>query len=249
MHKKLLLEIARCSQAQSCINNTLIDHPCSKIVHVQNSSSFDDYQVPEPWCGNIIDAPILFISSNPAISSKDIFPTGKWMDDDITDFFENRFGGGKQEWTRNGTKALDKNGTYMKATSFWASVRQRAIELLKREVNPGLDYALTEVVHCKSKQEIGVTEATEFCVNRYFNQILSLSGALVIVVLGKHARTAVQNKYKIANNLTMVGPIEFNGRKRIITFLPHPNARGSNTFAKCVPAAELEAMQIFLEEG
>jgi hypothetical protein len=38
-------------------------------------------------------------------------------------------------------------------------VRQRAIELLQRDVRPGVDYALTEIVHCKSKSENGVAEA------------------------------------------------------------------------------------------
>ncbi|WP_196524075.1 hypothetical protein [Nostoc commune] len=35
-------------------------------------------------------------------------------------------------------------------------VRQRAIELLERDVIPGIDYAITEIVHCKSENEIGL---------------------------------------------------------------------------------------------
>ncbi|MCF3607522.1 hypothetical protein L2E81_13290 [Planktothrix agardhii 1033] len=62
---------------------------------------------------------------------------------------------------------MQTDGTYSRVTQFWAAVRKRAIELLQRDVIPGFDYALTEIVHCKSHHEIGVEQAQEQCVQAY----------------------------------------------------------------------------------
>ena len=43
----------------------------------------------------------------------------------------------------------------------------------------GLDYALTEVVRCKSRQERGVPEALGTCSSRYLARTLELSAARV----------------------------------------------------------------------
>jgi hypothetical protein len=57
------------------------------------------------------------------------------------------------------------------AVRFWSAVKQRAKELLPEEsVRPGLDYALTEVVRCKSREEVGVAEAAAVCSNRYLRE-------------------------------------------------------------------------------
>lgn len=246
MRNKLLLEIARCSLVQHCIDRPTHDHPCFTIVHSQGSGSVDHHQVPEPWSGHIDHAPILFVASNPSISDQDVFPTGQWSDEDITDFFNNRFGGGKQQWIRDGTKGLGKDGVHLRATHFWAGVKQRAIELLERDVEPGVDYALTEIVHCKSKSEIGMREAQDFCVSRYLGRILSMSDASIIVVLGKPAREALETELGIPKDRTMHGPAGLWGRERIVTFLPHPNAHQPRTFVKCVPENELRTMRVFL---
>ena len=55
------------------------------------------------------------------------------------------------------------------------------------KARPGEDFALSEVVHCKSKKEEGVASALSTCSGRYLNELLSCSGALVIVLVGKKA--------------------------------------------------------------
>ncbi len=248
MRNKLLIEIARCPVVQHCIDKPTSDHPCFTIVHSQGSVSVDDHQVPEPWSGHINRAPILFVSSNPSISNKDIFPTGQWSDEDIVDFFNNRFGGGMQQWIRDGTKAIGEDSVHLHATKFWAGVKQRAIELLEQDIEPGIDYALTEIVHCKSEYEIGVRKA-HFCVSRYLSRALSMSGASIVVVLGKRAREALKTEFGIPTDGTMHGPARVWGRERIITFLPHPNARRHRTFVKCVPENELRTIRAFLRRN
>lgn len=245
---ELLLEIARCPVARHCLNNPTLNHSCASIVRVQQADSFDEQQVPEPWSGHLDRAPLLFLSSNPSLSTEDIFPTATWSDEQMIDYFENRFGGGRQAWIKDGTKALKLDGTYLRATKFWAAVRQRAIELFQREVQPGIDYALTEIVHCKSKAEYGVSEAQDQCVERYLARVLTLSTAAIVVVLGKEAKQAISTNFGVPNNATMYGPVALCGRERILTFLPHTNARENRTFAKSLPEQEVHTMREFLRQ-
>ena len=167
----LLLEIARCPEAAHCFTHPTADHPCQKIIQVQGAGSLAELQVPEPWSGELEHALILFLSSNPSISTAEVYPRWKWPDEEIADFFGGRFGGGRRQWIKDGTKSLRPDGSYGKATAFWAAVRQRAMELWQGDVRPGVDYALTEIVHCKSKSEIGVAEARKRCVPRYLRRV------------------------------------------------------------------------------
>jgi hypothetical protein len=62
----LLMDIAYCKNVVKCIEARDGSHDCSKIVSKQVSPdsglfSPEDFQLPEPWSGNIEEAPILFI--------------------------------------------------------------------------------------------------------------------------------------------------------------------------------------------
>jgi hypothetical protein len=93
-------------------------------------------------------------------------------------------------------------------------------------VRPGIDFALTEIVHCKSRQEIGVREASEFCAERFLSRVLSLSVAPVFVVYGAHARIALERMFPQAGErLTEdLWRIMIGCRERLIVFLPAPAA-------------------------
>lgn len=245
--EKLLIEITRCPEFQGLINSSESDHPCFKIVNSQCPEAIDNYQVPEPWSGHIESAPILFVASNPSISDHDIFPTCQWSDDDIVDFFIRRYGGGKKKWITDGTKALGKYGYHLRATNFWAAIKQRAIELKNStDIKPGIHYAVTEIVHCKSKSEIGMREAQDTCVEHYLNRIMKLSVASIIVVLGTAAQETLRKKLNISDGITLHGPTDLYGRDRIVTFLPHPNARTHRSFANVLMKNDLQTMRAFL---
>ncbi|NJN85691.1 MAG: hypothetical protein HC881_04445 [Leptolyngbyaceae cyanobacterium SL_7_1] len=246
MSKDFLYEIVHCSHAKVCREDSTITNPCREIVDYQTSIGLDAFQAPEPWSGNIEYAPILFLSSNPSISSNEIYPTWDWSSEEIYDYFNYRFGGGNKDWSINGTKPLLINNKYGRSVQFWAAVRQRAIELFQRDVFPGTDYALTEIVHCKSRNEIGVEQAQYQCVEAYLLKILELAGAKVIVVLGARAKQAVQDKFNISSEVTVSEPINIGGHEKLFTFLPHPNARGYRSFAKCLQNGELEMLRCFL---
>ncbi len=66
-------------------------------------------------------------------------------------------------------------------------IRARAVELLGPGAEPFRDYAMTEVVHCKSKNEVGVKKAAATCADRYLDRVVALSPAEVVVIVGSHA--------------------------------------------------------------
>jgi hypothetical protein len=43
------------------------DQRCRDVILTQDVPSLEKFQVPEPWCGDLESAPILFVSSNPSI--------------------------------------------------------------------------------------------------------------------------------------------------------------------------------------
>jgi hypothetical protein len=92
---------------------------------------------------------------------------------------------------------------------FWAAAPSRAAELLEKEralITPGLDFALTEVVPCKSRNGVGVKEAQEFRSERYFDQTLSVSAAKVLVGFGQSAKDIVVNQLSRSMRPLSVSP-------------------------------------------
>ena len=91
------------------------------------------------------------------------------------------------------------------------------------KIEPGVDFALTEVVHCKSLMGSGVLEAREFCSKRYLERVLSVSAAKVLVVCGEKARAVVVSRFGPTPDLSI---LSIGGRPRIVTFLAAPAAFG-----------------------
>lgn len=242
----LLLAIARCPGFEMCLHSPHPDLPCSKIVLSQPFTEVDQYQLPEPWSGHLKRAPILFLGSNPAIGRTEKYPRWDWPNDRIADFYANRFGGGGRPWTRQG-RCLLQDGTHKRQwVRYWAAIRKRAGELLGRPAEPGLDYATSEVVHCKSLKEQGVREALEECTGRYLRPLLHLAAAKVVVCLGAVAAAAIRREFKVDGDDGLHGPVRVGDIERYFAFLPHPNARESRTFSKCLPEEQLLGLREWL---
>jgi hypothetical protein len=250
-----LLAIARCPVMAECLDRVTSTAPCTAIARFQ-WDTIDPvtriarwrqaHQLPEPWVGHIAKAPILFVSSNPSIRGE-ITPEGlaaptrdgiTWhtTDEQIVDRFENAF----DKYMVDGVRSIGAK----RATRYWSSIKRRAQELIPdRPVRPGHDYALTEIVRCKSRSEVGVAEAARTCTERYLRSTLELSGSRVIVGIGAHSRRAFTSQLGLSSTdgvqRTQIGPT-----MRHIVLLPHPNARGgSKSLAGNLDASDLALLQ------
>lgn len=233
--KDLIQEIALCKEFGKAINGD--PTPCCAVVNSQQKLYDEllhkplesgDYQLPEPWCGNIENAKILFISSNPTIAKKantaenEPYPTirnkkinymGK-HNIDLPEFFTDRF------------NYIPHRSRYLAAICKWSGwillnkksdEKPSASELEKIKES----IALTEIVHCKSQSQIGVTDkCIGKCTELYLERVLEEYKGNYIVVVGSKARDYFQkngNGKKLADKLKNIG-------KRII-YTEAPNAR------------------------
>ncbi len=141
--RALLLRIARCPMIAEALRGA---HLCSEIVAAQQVAEADR-QVPEGWAGNLRDARVVFVSSNPSISHPgpgqsadqvEPFPTASSRDDEIVEFIGRRFDQTvlPKPWVRD-DRSLLRNGTYWhRPTRFWVAIRARARELVMKSGGP-----------------------------------------------------------------------------------------------------------------
>ena len=159
-------------------------------------------------------------------------------DDEIAEYFPNWFGGGRKVWIKEGRYTLLNDGRYSGAVRFLAAIRRRAAELLDRPAEsavPGTDYALPEVVRCKSRSEIGVRSAASECSSRYLHRTLEASGARVMVSIGAFAATAIRDLLGTKTSDAFVEQTNIGSRTRHVAFLPHPDYWGPTTFQQVMP--------------
>ena len=250
----LLQEIAHCPVIADWFANPdrRTANPCRGIIAYQTAAALPEYQLPEPWRGDLEHAPLLFVSSNPSIgpTRPDQYPRWDWPNEAIAAHFVNSFG----KAIVDGAYINRGDGRRGRYVAFLGGVLSLARELLEPNVRPGIDYALTEVVHCKSRQEIGVNGpngALIPCTRRYLRRVLSVSGACVVVVLGRAARLGVVEELTelglpqgiMPEVGSIWGPIEVEGQARTVAFLPHPNAHQHRSFAKCMAPADLKTLK------
>jgi hypothetical protein len=167
---RVLLEVVNCPVANP-ENHVGTSRPCSRIVLAQEAKVRADFQLPEPWRGDIQHAPLLFVSSNPGFSPDGDPPRWGDSESDIIEYygvqgFPTTFPYGR---TRNGDRRP-------RPVRFWEQIAQVATELYRRDdgwkPSPGVDFALTEVVHCKAKNQVGVKKAVKYCHGRHLTPSL-----------------------------------------------------------------------------
>ena len=240
--ESLALEVARCPLIPIALGNAA--HPCHDVVSVQSAAEAQR-QVPEAWAGGISTAKVLFLSSNPSISepfpgespeSAEAYPVVSHTDAQIIDFITRRF----DPTVTPRPYVLDdhhlqRDGQYRKSTTkFWSSIRKRAEELLGPGAEPHRDYAMTEIVHCKSKAEIGVKKAAATCGERYLDRIVHLSPAGVVVVVGSAAHGHLAEPWQLPAPPYAVWRA-VGEKDRLVVHLPHPNAFAPKTFKGIYP--------------
>ena len=245
----LLQNIVHCENVHLSLSNPHIKHPCAHNLNVYGCVSNEDFSVPEPWSGDIENAIILFICASPIHNQNEVYPKYSWSDYIISDFFNNRFGGGLRQWVRNHLHPLLEDGNHTKEWSrYWAEVRKRTKELLlKKDIIGGKDYAIYPLVHCKIEEKHMNQEIITECINKFFLQMLNISNAKIVVCLGKDTGAMVRNILQIPHDINPYGPHEIGKCKRYILCAQHPYARRvPHSLKKLLSPQALEEMHSFL---
>jgi uracil-DNA glycosylase len=214
------------------------DRTCATIVRSQHVSD-DDFQLPEPWRGQIDKARILFLGSNPSIGD-DRYALQTSIRAQVWESQQLAFGGGSRPYIIDGIRTTKPNGSPDRVVRYWSSIRARARELIPAAV-PGEDYAISEIVHCKSRGEDGVAKAAQTCYGMHMAAVFSVAAAKIIIALGKIAK-----EHLLGHDPVPPAPLllELGGQQRTLLFLPHPNARGvKKALAAYYACADLAAVK------
>lgn len=212
--------IAHCPNVGRCLNGDTT-HPCSTIILSQHTSKAA-FQLPEPWRGQIDKARLLFVGSNPSIGD-DRYALGSSPEQTVWESQHLAFGGGSRAYVLDGVRKTKADGSPDEVVRYWSSIRARAHELMPNAV-PGEDYAITEVVHCKSEHETGVRQAVLTCYDLHMQNVFAVAPAEIVVFLGKVAREALLGES--ADLPRTVVEMNLGGKTRCVFFLPHPNEHG-----------------------
>ncbi len=145
---------------------------------------------------------------------------------------------------------MRRDGTYAKPNAYWSEMLNRSSELFGRPVNPGEDYALTEIVHCKSRAMIRVGRATvEECVARYLDRVLKVSAARVIASVGKKAGRVLRSILGRDGEASTIVPCTIAGRERVVLFLAAPGSSKLRKIDLVLSEPEIEMVRSMLQHG
>jgi hypothetical protein len=123
------------------------------------------------------------------------------------------------------SRSLLRNGSYAKPTKFWSDIQRRAEELLE-DAHPARNYVMTEVVHCKSQKNAGTAAAAGKCAAEYLKDIMQLTAAPIVVVVGEIAKGIIRAWFPDLPRPPEIHPrAELGGRERTFLFIGQP---GSN---------------------
>jgi len=200
--QKLALAISSCDEVCNAFKEK--SHPCHKVSTWQLEKIGKVAKVegsimhrPEAWTGDLEKAKIVVLASNPSFDKKELFPDWSidWSEENIIDFAVNRFGSKKRKYgatdgpaLKDADKTIGKDGALSKKrVKYWKHIRNLIATILEKEENETsavTDYVMTELVHCKSEKEAGVPRALDKCAEKWFEQIMAISPARLILILG-----------------------------------------------------------------
>ena len=197
--KELLLEIANCP-----IRNSFVECETIKRVQLNNLT----FQCAEAWNGDIASAEVLFISSNPSFDKDETeklnnpYPNiQKAKEEEFIDFFKNRFS--NTEW-KDYPKFWKR---IAKFTTFITEYKNKDKKVFFKE-----SVATTEIVHCKSTNEIGVKESCDICFDLWLKKILVKFTGKYIILVGNFACERVSAINEIAKGKIIITTQHTNSR-------------------------------------
>ena len=236
--RALLEEIAHCPIVVSCKSGH--EHPCGRVVDLQRDASLSKHQVPEPWSGHLDEALILFVGTGPAMARGEDYAV--WSDpaDEVADYFDGRFGDGPRQILDGVYPPIPGRHSATPLQS-WVELKARAAELVEDPV-PGVDYAVTYAVHCRTQGELGLRPAMTVCPDRYLRRVVAAARrAVVLIAVGPHAGAAVREVLGVAvsDDVRHAGPVHVEGLDRHVVYLDHFGGYGSaKEVATAVTAAD-----------
>jgi len=110
-------------------------HPCHNIVNYQKSQlpglTLEKFQIPEPWNGAVLDAPIIFVGINPSYTKDELHPDSTWPEEEKYIFFAKRF---DSKYTDKNMgprlQSSDNAPKYRKASKYWINLRSLSGQML-----------------------------------------------------------------------------------------------------------------------
>lgn len=219
--KQLMKDIVMCEELDD------LKSECNEITALQREEN--EWQVPEPWNGDISKAPVLFLCLNPSINKKELYPlrnSDEWTEDRIIDFFTNRFSNNNGEWVKNGVRPKKKNGEYVEPKKWvrnWVFIKSWYCQLTaksKQDVKIGEEYMISDIVHCKSLKGKGVDDTTlKKCSELYLKRLLLVSKAKIIIILGSKAKESIEEELFKGQKQLMFTLVPLYIEKRLFHFL------------------------------
>jgi len=249
---QLATDILQCPLVDAALRKEEAGVPCREVVTFQ--SRVRRYP-PEPWSGHIDEAKILFLASNPGSNAGEIEPAEHELTADSSvdawlPIFDNAFDQGQTPGIVDGVRMVDYSGQPRgRPVLYWVWAKDRAAEILGPGVDPGRDYALTEVVHCGSRSEHGVAEALPVCVHRYLGRVLRASPARILVCVGYFAQHAVTAHLDCELPSSLVGPVDLCGSPRYVVSIAHPSRFRRPTLDKTIGEQGLTRLVQWLADG
>jgi hypothetical protein len=217
--RQLAWDISSCAEVHKAEKDNA--HPCHGVVDwqvrewqaIDNSLSLEDIsrqklQRPEAWTGDLANAKILFLASNPSFDAQEKFPTWDstseaweghvWNKENVIDFASHRFvhKGVREFGAIDGPSPDDSDrtllidGTVSKKVNHWRWVRNLTAFILDQspeDTSAHSDFVMTEIVHCKSTYEAGVPKAIPKCSQMWLERMWTHAGARIIVIAGAKA--------------------------------------------------------------
>lgn len=163
----------------------------------------------------------------------DEWTNSSWTDDELVRCFDDAFEPWQKPGIQDGTRIIGAHGQPLTGwIPYWGWANGRTAELLGRDPIARQDYALTEVVHCGTRHEIGTGEAVGTCSSRYLNRKRQASRSRVVICVGSHAKEAFRVCLGIdlaeleRREVHLWGPGELRGSDRYVVSVPHPGAFG-----------------------
>lgn len=155
----------------------LVDFQIEQCENEKHNSSIDKegFQVGEPWNGDIENAPILFLSSNPAYNFYEISPRWYWDNsanggenilkgkngdpmslENILDFIRTRIKESPAKSDKDialRIRLKKDNAIYTPAVTYWGNVRERTEYLLPDELKISLGNKMTPTTYARKIME------------------------------------------------------------------------------------------------